>query len=80
MVREFFEGIKRGQKKFGEDISAIVNLLLLSFVYFVGVGFTFLFAKIFSKHFLDLKFANKNSYWRELGLGKRKMEEHYRQF
>lgn len=78
---EFFNGLKEGQKAFGEDISFIINLVLLSVVYIIGVGITFIIAKIVGKHFLELKInKNKESYWTKLQLGTRKKEEYYRQF
>ena len=68
-------------KNFGENISIIVNSILLSFVYFVGVGLTSIFAKIFKKSFLELKTEKENeTYWSELNLTKNSMEEYYRQF
>lgn len=80
-MKEFFKGFKIGQKKFGEDIAIIINSILLSFVYLIGVGLTSIFAKIFGKHFLDLKVdENKKTYWSELNLGKKPLEEYYRQF
>lgn len=77
----FFKGLKKGQKEFGETIAIIVNSVLLSLVYFIGVGITFIFSRISGKHFLDLKpDKSKESYWEELNLGKEEMKEHYRQF
>jgi len=71
----------KGSKNFGENISIIVNSILLSFVYFVGVGLTSIFAKIFKKSFLELKTEKENeTYWSELNLTKNSMEEYYRQF
>ena len=79
--KEFFNGIKEGQKAFGEDIASIINFILLTIVYFIGVGLTSIFAKIFSKHFLELNIdKNVNSYWENLNLEKKKKEEYYRQF
>ena len=77
----FFRGIHEGQKQFGEDISFLVNLILLSAVYFTGVMFSSLTAKIFRKNFLALKpQKDKESYWKELNLKKTKTEDYYRQF
>ncbi len=79
--KEFFNGIKKGQKAFGEDIAQIVNLIVLSVVYIIGIGITSLIAKIVGKHFLELNMdKNKKSYWEELQLGIGKKEEYYRQF
>lgn len=76
----FFAGFRKGMKSFGECISIIVNSLLLSVVYLVGVGVTSIFARLFGKHFLDKKPIKKDSYWEDLNLGKRSMDEYTRQF
>jgi len=81
MITDFFSNAKKGAKLFGEHISAIVNLILLTFAYFIGIGLTFIFAKIFNKHFLDMKIDKKvRTYWTDLNLNKKPMEEYYRQF
>ncbi len=70
-----------GQKMFGEDISRIVNTVLLTIVYILGVGLTSIVAKLAKKNFLDLKINKETeSYWSELNLGKSPMQEYYRQF
>ena len=80
-ARKFIKGFKIGQKSFGESIATVVNSILLTFVYFVGAGLTFVAAKLFGKHFLDLEINKKtNSYWSDLNLGKKPMKEYYRQF
>ena len=76
---EFLKDIKAGTKIFGDDIASIVNFILLTIVYFFGVGLTSLVAKISGKHFLELK-TKKSSYWSKLNLSKGKKEEYYRQF
>ena len=70
----------KGLKEFSENIAIIVNSVLLSVVYLIGIGLTSIFAKIFRKHFLDLKPDNCNSYWTDLNIGKKKLNECYRQF
>ena len=78
---DFFNDILKGQKMFGEDISQIVNFLLLTITYFLGVGLTSVLAKIFGKHFLKLKIdEEEDSYWTELNLTKKPIGEYYRQF
>ena len=80
-IKEFFKGFKKGQKEFGENIAIIINSVLLSLVYILGVGPTFIFSKIFGKDFLDLDIEiSRNSYWEELNLNKKDIEEYYRQF
>ena len=59
----------------------VVNTILLSLVYFIGVGLTAIFAKIFRKNFLESGIdKQKSSYWTDLNLGKNTMEEYHRQF
>ena len=78
-IKKIFEELMEGSKMFGELISAIINLLLLSFVYFIGVGLTSIFAKIWGKKFIDDKTA-KDSYWEKLNLATQPFKEYYRQF
>ncbi len=80
-LKLFFSGFKNGFLDFSELIARIVNSLLLSLVYFIGVGLTSIFAKIARKHFLETNsFKKKNTYWSDLDLKKRDIEEYYRQF
>ena len=80
-IKIFLKGIKKGQREFGESISALINLVLLSLVYLIGVGITSIIAKISKKHFLDLKIEkSRESYWEELNLSKEGIERYYRQF
>jgi hypothetical protein len=69
-----------GFKEFGENITLIINSILLSFVYFSGVGFTAIFARIIKKHFLETKLTKDKTYWQNLNLEKKPIEEYYRQF
>jgi large-conductance mechanosensitive channel len=78
-IKDIFEEFMEGSRIFGELISAIINLILLSTVYFIGVGLTSIIARISGKRFLDNKLSNK-SYWKELNLTTRPFEEYYRQF
>ena len=50
----FLSGFKEGMRQFGQTISIIINSGLLLIVYFIGIGFTSIIAKLFHKHFLDL--------------------------
>lgn len=76
-----FKGIKEGFKAWGQNITILINSLLLSIVYLIGVGFTSLFALILRKKFLQFKLSKeRESYWTELNLTKKPLEEYYRQF
>lgn len=79
-ARQFWNGFGKGMKSFGHTINAIINTVLLTSVYFIGVGTSSLAAKITRKHFLDTKFSNQESYWIELDIKKKPMKEYYRQF
>jgi hypothetical protein len=84
-LKQFFKGFGKGFKDFGHNISRIVNSLLLIIVYFIGAGITAIVAKITGKHFLEHKYPGKEktkakSYWKELDLKKKSIEQYYRQF
>ena len=70
---------KQGIKKFMNDLTFLISFFLLTITYFSGVALTFLFAKIFGKNFLDTRKKEK-SYWRDLNLKEKSMEEYYKQF
>lgn len=74
----FFRGFKQGFGNFSHLITDIVNFILLSVVYFIGVGIVSLVAKLAGKHFLDLK--SNSSSWIERKLKKRPIREYYRMF
>ncbi|MDD9954395.1 MAG: hypothetical protein OXR66_08750 [Candidatus Woesearchaeota archaeon] len=74
----FGRGFRHGFTLVGKNIAAIVNTVLLSIVYVVGVGLTSLFAKVFGKKFLDT--TKRRSYWNKLNLKKQPMNSYYRQF
>ncbi len=81
LVKDFFKGFFKGMKNFGTNISMIVNSILLSVVYFVGVGLTAIFAELFRKKFLDLKLNKQvKTYWKDLNLKKKKIDDYYRTF
>ena len=80
-LKQFFSGFNEGIGLFGHNISVIVNSVLLSIVYFMGVGFTSIAAKLFGKRFLELRTSRKSkTYWSELNLKKKKIDDYYRQF
>jgi len=78
-LKQFFRGFKKGMASFGQSISLLINTILLAFVYLLGVGFTSIVAKIVGKRFLDTK-LKKGTYWSDLNLKKKPIEEYYRQF
>ncbi len=77
----FFKSVGKGMKQFGENITAVVNTVLLLVMYIVGVGVTAIFARIFRKHFLERKISKKKaSYWSDLNIKKQEREKYYKQF
>lgn len=77
----FLKGFNEGRKLFNEVISMLINAILLTLVYFLGVGLTYIFAKVIRKRFLDLGIDNETlTYWEELNIGERPVKEYYRQF
>jgi len=72
-------GIWSGVKNFMNDINLLLVSILLLVVYFLGVGLTSIFAIIFKKHFLD-KNKNLKTYWSDLNLKEKPLEEYYEQF
>ena len=70
-TQHFFSGFKA----FGYYINLTINSILLTIAYIIGVGITSLFAKLFKKHFLDLKIKKENStYWTNLDLRKKSLK------
>lgn len=78
-MKEFIIGLKEGQKRFGETIAIIINSILLSLVYFIGVGLTSIFGKLIGKKFLDMN-KKSNTYWEDLNLKGGSLSKAYRQF
>ncbi|MBN1502063.1 hypothetical protein JW930_00840 [Candidatus Woesearchaeota archaeon] len=81
MITQFTKGFKKGSKAFGENISIIVNSLLLFIVYLIGVGIVSVIAKLSNKRFLDYQEKkSRDTYWSGLNLTQKPIEEYYRQF
>lgn len=80
-IRDFFEGFKKGFKAFGYNINLIVNTILLSIVYFIGVGITSIIAKLIKKKFLQTNLSKESeTYWSQISSENKGIEEYYRQF
>ncbi|MBI2136466.1 hypothetical protein HYU06_05325 [Candidatus Woesearchaeota archaeon] len=80
-LKKIFTGFKNGIKNFGNIITILINTVLLAFVYFVGVGVSSIFAKLSRKKLLELKLSKQApTYWSDLGLKKKPLEDYYRQF
>lgn len=80
-MKNYFNGFKKGIKNFGIPIATLVNSLILSAVYFFGLGLSFIVAKSLKKSLLDLEIKNNaESYWQNLDLDCSSAENNYRQF
>lgn len=79
-LKLFFIGFKKGMGNFGNNISLIINSILLAVAYIIGVGLTSIAAKIIGKHFLETRISKRESYWSDLKLKKKPLREYYRQF
>lgn len=62
---KFFKGFKKGMKDFGNNISLIINSILLTIVYLIGVGITSIIAKLSEKSFLDSKLSKPDEFSQE---------------
>ena len=80
MEYNFFKGFRQGLKDFSLSIASVTNFILLFLTYFIGVGLTSIFAKIFSKRFLDLKLKKEGSYWIDRKIGTELKDSYYNQF
>jgi hypothetical protein len=79
MAHPFFKGFLEGFKEFSLTIASITNFILLFITYFIGIGLTSIFMKIFGKKFLDLN-LKKDSYWLDKKIGQESRESYYNQF
>ncbi|MGV8141797.1 MAG: hypothetical protein ACP5NW_05135 [Candidatus Woesearchaeota archaeon] len=74
------EEFLKGFKDFGVIITTIVNSILLSITYILGVGITSIIARASGKRFLDVKKEKKKTYWKDYNLKKEDKDKYYRQF
>jgi hypothetical protein len=80
-MKQFFKGFRTGIITFNYNISLIIESILLSLVYLLGVGLTSIFAKLVRKDFLDTNLSeDTDSYWSDLDLEKKSLDDYYRQF
>lgn len=80
-MKSFFKGMGKGMKFFGTLITTIVNSVTLIVVYIIGIGLTALIAKLSKKELIQKKLSyNKETYWTDLNISNKKMDDYYRQF
>ncbi|MBI5393526.1 hypothetical protein HZA96_06680 [Candidatus Woesearchaeota archaeon] len=81
MFRRIWQAIKKGFLAFSHFMQKVVNTILLTIVYFVGVGLTSLISKLFGKHYMELKLdKDAKSYYKECMSTKKVKEEFYRMY
>ena len=80
MYRKIMVIIKNILEPIAKIISSVINFVLLSIVYFIGIGLVSISMKLFGKHFLELKKQNKKSNWHEHKVTKQSLEQYYRTF
>ncbi len=74
-MNQFF----RGFKEQGENISILVNSILLFLVYIIAVGLTSLIMKLSGKKFISMKKYDE-SYFEDLNLWKKEYDEYLKQY
>ena len=79
-ARHFFSGFSEGFGNFGRGVSTAVNCVILSIVYFLGVGTTVLAARLKRKHFLEIEPKEKTSYFTDGDMKRKEKDSYYRQF
>ena len=80
MFKEFWNITKKSFETVSKIISSVINFILLSIVYFVGVGSVSLIAKLFGNHFLELKSDNRTSTWKDRHVDNETLESSKRTF
>jgi hypothetical protein len=73
-------GIKKGMTGFGHKVSHTVNFILLSVLYFTGVGLVAVASKAAGKKFLDMRYNEGQTYYKPVEKGGGKVEDYLRQF
>ena len=76
----FFRGFIAGFRGFGKLVADAINLAVLAFVYYIGIGMVSVVAKALGKHFMKLGRREEKTYWTRTSVGPRDKELYYRQF
>ena len=80
MLKKIWTTLKSVLEPISKAMSNLVNFVLLLPAYFIGIGIVSIPAKIFRKHFLEIKKQNKQSNWYEHRVEKQPLEKYYRIF
>ena len=76
VLTSFFDGFKR----FTKIINYVVNFVLLSVAYVIGIGIISVPSKIVKKHFLNTNKNSADTYYINKKLGEESLERYYNQF
>ena len=77
-IKQFFNGFKEGAVDFNKNLTTLINVILLTLVYIIGIGIPSIIAKVSGKHFFDT--SRRDTYWLDLNIKKKPLEEYYKQF
>ena len=80
MLKKIWNSVKSFLEPISKFMSNIVNFILLSLVYFIGIGSVSIVMKLFGKHFLEIGKNKKKSNWHAHKLEKEPLENYYRTF
>ena len=80
ILRKSLFAAKKLLRIISRTLNKTINLILLFIVYFIGIGLTSIIAKIFNKHFLNVRNKNGISYYTKIARKRQSAEDHYRQF
>lgn len=70
-----------GAKEFGLALTTLINSVLLSFAYVVGIGLSVVVARMAGKRLLEIGIDKKSkTYWTDLSLETKPIHDHLRQF
>ena len=79
-LKKIWNAIKSVLEPVANAVNAVVNLILLLLVYFIGIASVSIIMKLSGKHFLELKKQNRKSNWHEHKLTKQPLEQYHRTF
>ncbi|MFA5484710.1 MAG: hypothetical protein WC260_00435 [Candidatus Pacearchaeota archaeon] len=80
-MKKFRENIKKRIKKSSKLILLITNTILLTIVYFLGIGITFLIGKLTRKKLFNLDLnKDEKTYWEKIKEEKKSLEDFYNPF
>lgn len=79
-MREALKFLYKCWMKFARVLGKIQTTIILSFIYFIGVGTIAIISSIFRKDFLDKRFIDRESFWRDRASKPPTLEDCKRQF